>query len=169
MPGAQQGGTQRRREGQRQERREQHRDGDRERELAVDRADAAGLQGAGDEHRRQHHGDGDDGAGDLAHGLARGLLGRQMLLAHDALDRLDDHDGIVHDDADGQRHPEQAQRIDREADRVDADERAEQATGITSVGISVARMFCRNTSITRNTSTDGAGRVYHHFADGRPR
>ena len=34
------------------------------------------------------------------------------------------------------------------------------ATGITRVGIRVARMFCRNSSITRNTSTTASARVF---------
>src|SRR5439155_1656417 len=82
---------------------------DGERELPVDHPGAAGLQGARNEHRRQHRGDGDDRAGDLLHRLAGRFLRRQLLLAHDALDRLDDHDGIVHHDADREHHRKERQ------------------------------------------------------------
>ena len=40
------------------------------------------------------------------------------------------------------------------------------ATGTTSVGISVARKLCRNTSITMNTSTTAAHQRDDHFVDG---
>ena len=40
------------------------------------------------------------------------------------------------------------------------------ATGTTSVGMSVARKLCRNTSITMNTSDHGDEQRDHHFVDG---
>ena len=44
-------------------------------------------------------------------------LRRQVLLAHDALDGLDDHDRVVDHDADREHHAEQRELVDREAER----------------------------------------------------
>src|SRR3546814_2118236 len=49
-------------------------------------------EGHRDEHRDQHQCDADDRRGDLAHRLHRRLIGRQMLLVHNALDILDHDD-----------------------------------------------------------------------------
>ncbi len=127
---------------------------DRQRELPVDRADAAALHRARDEHRHQHDRDRDDGAADLAHRLARRVLRRQAFLAHDAFDVLDHDDRIVDDDADRQHHAEQADSwlIVKPTAHMPRKPPI-SATGITSVAMIVARKFCRNISITRNTST----------------
>jgi hypothetical protein len=58
--------------------------------------------------------------------LLGGLLGRQAFLAHHALDVLDHHDGVVHQQADGQHHAEHGQRVDREAEGRQHAEGAEQ-------------------------------------------
>ena len=51
---------------------------------------------------------------------------RQPFLAHDALDVLDHHDGVVHHDADHQHHAEHGQHVDREAQRQQHGEGAQQ-------------------------------------------
>ena len=54
--------------------------------------------------------------------------GRQLgMVLHHLLDRLDHHDRIVHDDADGEHDRQQRDGVGRIADRVQHDERADQA------------------------------------------
>ena len=56
------------------------------------------------------------------------LAGRQLgMLLHHLLDRLDHDDRVVHDDADGEHDRQQRDGIGRIADRVQHDERADQA------------------------------------------
>ena len=52
---------------------------------------------------------------DLFHGLSCGFLGRQALGCHNAFHVLHHHDGVIHDDTDGEHHAEHGQHIDREA------------------------------------------------------
>ena len=100
------------------------------------------------------------------HRLARGFLRREALLGHDAFDVLDHHDRVVDHDADRQHHAEQTQLVDREAETRTCRGTCRAARpGITSVGISVARKFCRKISITRNTSTIASTRRLDHFLD----
>ena len=57
---------------------------------------------------------------------------------HQALDVFDHHDGIVHQDADGQHHAKHRQHVDGEACITDITPKVpSRATGTTSVGISV--------------------------------
>ena len=60
---------------------------------------------------RQHQADGDDRAGHLVHRLDGGVARRQALLDV-MLDGLDDDDGVVDDDADGQHQAEQRQVVE---------------------------------------------------------
>src|SRR5262249_7611060 len=68
--------------------------GDRQRELGVELARDAGDEGRGHEYRRQHQGDGDEGAAHLVHASPRGVARRQAG-GDVALDVLDHDDGIV--------------------------------------------------------------------------
>ncbi len=104
-------------------------------------------------------GDADQCAGDLLHRFARGLLGRQAFLDHEPLDVLDHHDRIVDQQADGQHHGEHGQHVDREAAAASTAKVPSSTTGTAMVGISVARMFCRNTNMTMNTSAIASNRV----------
>jgi len=115
-----------RRQGQRHEGREDHGQHQRHGELAVDGAYRTAEESHGHEHGAQHQGDADHCGIDLAHGLDGRLAWRQALGGHDPLDVLDHHDRIVHDDADGQHHREQRQHVDREAEGVEAGQRAHQ-------------------------------------------
>ena len=107
-------GAQRWRKRQGHKGRKTNRHGHHCRELAVNVAHRASKESQWHKHRYQHHGNTDDGTGNLAHGLARGLQRRQPLFAHDALDVFNDHDGIVHHDTDHQHHAEHRQHVDRE-------------------------------------------------------
>ncbi len=112
---------------QSEERREADGRDHRHRELLVDDADRAREERHRNEHGDQNRRDADDGAGDLAHRLARGLLRRQPLLRHDALDVLDHDDGVVDEDADGEHHAEHGEHVDgethRQQDHAGAEER----------------------------------------------
>ena len=66
------------------------------------------------EHGAEHQADGDDRAGDLLHRLDRRLPRRQAVLDV-MLDGLDDDDGVIDDDADGQHQAEQRQVVQAEA------------------------------------------------------
>ncbi len=100
----QQGGAQRRGEDQRHQNRKAHAEHDGYGELLVDDAGRTAEEGHGHEHRRQHQADAHQRSLDLAHGFARGFQRCQPLLVHQALDVLHHHDGVVHQQADGQNH-----------------------------------------------------------------
>ena len=85
--------------------------------LPVNDADRAAEKGHRDEHRGQHHGDAHQSADDLVHGFAGRLLGRKVLLAHDALDVFHHHNSVVDQKADGQNHGEHGQGVDRKTGR----------------------------------------------------
>ena len=88
--------------------------GDGEGELAEELTHDARDERAGHEHRREHQADGDDGAGDFAHGDDGGLPGGKPAF-HVVLDGLDDDDGVVDHDADGEHQAEEREVIDAEA------------------------------------------------------
>ena len=97
--------------------RKQHGGDDGHGKLAVDDPGGAGEKGHGSEDRREHQADADQGAGDLVHGLGRGLLGREPFLAHDPLHVLHHHDGVIHQQTDGQHHGEHGQHVDGEPEK----------------------------------------------------
>ena len=108
-------GAQGRREAQGQESREDDGHGHRQRELPIDVAHRTREESHGQKDRHQHHGDADHGTTDLGHGLARGGTGREPFRGHEALHVFNHHDGIVHQDADGQHQAEHGQHVDGEA------------------------------------------------------
>jgi len=110
----QEDGGQGRTERERVECRDHRRDGDGQGELPKKLAGDAADERAGHEHRRQHQGHGDDGSGNLFHGLVGGAARRQAVFDV-VLDRFDDDDGVVDHDADGQHQAEQRQIIQTEA------------------------------------------------------
>jgi hypothetical protein len=62
---------------------------------------------------------------------------RQAFLAHDALDVLHHHDGVVDHDADHQHHAEHGQHVDREAQRQQRGKGAQQRHRHHQVGMMV--------------------------------
>ena len=76
---------------------------------------------------REDERDPDDRRRDLLH-----RLDGRLLRAHAVLevvdDRLDHDDGVVHHDADGEHQAEHRQRVDRESQEREEDERADRAT-----------------------------------------
>ena len=103
-----QGGGQR----QRGKTRDHHRNGDGHGELLIELPGNTTEESNRDEHRTQHQHNRHDGAGYFAHRLDCGFLGLHALLAHKALNVLQHYDGVVNDDAYGQDHREQGQRVD---------------------------------------------------------
>ena len=78
-----------------------------------------------DEHRGQDQRDRDDRARTSSIALERGLARRHALLDV-VLDRLDDDDRVVDDEADGEHEAEERQRVDREAEQREHGERADE-------------------------------------------
>ena len=108
--------AQRGRKRQRIERGNDRRDRNRHRELLVKLAGQAADECRRHEHRAQHQRRRDDRAGHFVHGLPRRVVRRQT--ARDvALDVFHDHDGVVHDNADGQHEAEQRECVDAETER----------------------------------------------------
>ena len=95
------------------------------------------------EHRQQHQRRGHHRAGDLDHRLGGGLLGVETLVVDQTQGVLDDHDGVVDDDADHQDQAEHRQRVDRQADRQHHANVPSSETGIVIAGTSVVRKSCR--------------------------
>jgi hypothetical protein len=99
-------------------------DGDGERDLAVELPRDAAEKRRREEHRHQHQRDADDRARHLVHGLDRGVPGVEPAL-NMMRGVLDDHDRVVHHDADGEHEPEEREQVHREADGGHAGERAD--------------------------------------------
>ena len=93
---------------------------------AVEGADRPGDERHRDEDGRHHQGDGDDRARDLVHDLHGRQVGRQVLLGHLGVHRLDHHDRVVHHDADRQHHREERDQVDREAHQPQDEEGPDQ-------------------------------------------
>ena len=109
---AQQGRAQGRRQRQRHQHRQHHGRHDGDRELPVDDAGGSAEERHGNEHRRKCHRDAHQRGRDLAHRLARGFFRRQVFGVHHPLDVFHHHNGVVHQQADGQHQPEHGQRVD---------------------------------------------------------
>ena len=83
------------------------------------------MNAVGNKHRRENDRDGDDRPGDFLHAFQCRVLRRQSFLdvmLHD----LDDDDGVVHHQTDGQHQAEQRERIDGETEQREKRERADQ-------------------------------------------
>ncbi len=122
----QEGGAQRRGEDQCHQYREAHAEHDRHGELLVDDACRAAKEGHGHEHCREHQADTHQRTLDLPHGFARGFQWCQPFLMHQALDVFHHHDGVVHQQADGQYHGVHGQHVDTDAEVGQQREGAEQ-------------------------------------------
>ena len=64
-----------------------------------------------DKDRQQHQGRGDDGAGDLEHGLGGGRLGVETFVVDDPHGVFHHDDGVVDDDPDDQDQTEHGQPL----------------------------------------------------------
>ncbi len=79
---------------------------DRQRELPEKLSGDAGNERRRHEHRRKNDSNRNYRTAHLAHGLPR-RIARRHAETEFMLDRLDDHDGVVHDDTDGQHETEE--------------------------------------------------------------
>ena len=105
-----------RRQRQRDEARDDHGAGERQREFEEQPSGRARREGDRriDGGERQRHRD--DGEADLAHALDR-RVERLHAVLDVAEDVFEHHDGVVDDEADGEHHGEQRQRVDRQPGR----------------------------------------------------
>ena len=120
------GGAQRRRERQGQKCRKRNGRHHHGRKLPVNIAHRPREKRQRHKHGDQHHGHADDGARDLAHGLAGGLQRAQPFLAHDALDVLDHHNRVVHHNANHQHHAKHRQDVDGKTEQRQHGKRPQQ-------------------------------------------
>ena len=136
-------------------------------ELPVDDTHRTAEEGHRKEHGGQNHGNAHDGAGDLLHALLGGLVGRKAFRGHQSFHVFHDHDGVVHEQADGQHHAEQRQRIDGEAaGRKDA-ERAEEHHGHGQRGNDGGAKIMQEEQEREEDEHDGFEQRTHHALDGR--
>ena len=83
-----------------------------------------------------------------------------------ALDILDHHDRVVHDDADRQHQAEQRQVVEREAEQRPCTQNVPTSeTGMATIGMIAARQVCRNTMTTSTTSADRLEQRLDHLVD----
>ena len=103
-----------------------HQDGEGhgEAEGVHEAADDAAHEGDGEEHRHEGEGGRQHRQADLPRALDGRLEGGEFLLLHEPVDVLQDHDGVVDDDADRQRQGEQGQDVQGESHGVHEGERA---------------------------------------------
>ncbi|MCW0450708.1 hypothetical protein NB706_003542 [Xanthomonas sacchari] len=113
-------------QGQRDEGGDRHRRGQRHRQFAEQAPGVALEEADRQEHRHQHRGGGDHREGDLR-GAAPRRHQCRFAQVDATLDVLHHHDRIVHHQADAQHQGEQGQQVDREAERIQRDERGHQA------------------------------------------
>ena len=122
----QQRGAQGGRQDHRHQHRQHHRRDDGNGELTVDRADRAAEKSHRHENRRQHQRDPHQRALNLPHRLTRRRARREAFFAHNSLDVLHHHDGVVYQQADSKHHGEHGEGIDAEAAGVEHGKGAQQ-------------------------------------------
>ena len=116
LPLTQQHRRQSRAEGERVEGGKDDRHGDGDGELLVQQAGDTGNEGRRNKDGGQDESDGDDRSGDFLHGL-HGRVVRRHSLFNVVLDGLDDDDGVIDDQADGEHEPEKRESVDGEAEQ----------------------------------------------------
>ncbi len=166
LGGLEQGGA----EGRGQDQGDHHRQGhgrdDGDRELAVDDPLGAAEEGHGHEHGGQDQRDADQGAGDLVHRLAGGLLGTEPFLAHHPFDVLDHDDGVVDQQADGQHHAEHRQGVDGVTQRRQDPECAQQDHRDGDGGDQGGAPVLEEQEHHQEDQDDGLGQGLDHLLDG---
>ena len=109
--------------------RDDDRDGHRDPELAVERTANSRDERHGDKDRCHHQRDGDDCARDLAHRIHTGRTCRLIALVQLGVYGLDDDDGVIHDDSDGEHQCREREEVQREAEDLQEEERTDERHG----------------------------------------
>ena len=143
-------------------------DGERDgqRELPVENAGGAGEERDRHEDGDEHQRSGDDGAGDLAHGGGGGVVRLAVALGDVALDVFDHDDGVVDDEAGGQRDAEQRERIDGEAEDADEGEGPDQRNRNGDGGDEGGAPVLQEEEDDQDDDDDGFDEGLDDFADG---
>ncbi len=89
-----------------------------------------------------------------------------VLLAHVALDVLDDDDGVVHHQPGGEHDAEQRQRVDGEIQQLDESEGADQRDRNCDRGNQGAAPVLQEDEHHQHDEDDGFNQGLQHFADG---
>ena len=110
-------------ERERVDRGENHRNRDGDGELLIEPAGHAAHEGDGHEHRAKNQGDGHHRAGHFLHRLARRIHRREPALDV-MLHGLDNDDGVIDHNTDGEHQPEHGERVDAETEQREGDEHA---------------------------------------------
>ena len=128
MRGPEDAAAQHRRQRHRDDAGDDDRDHDGDGEFVQQPPDDAAHEQHGNEHGGERDGHGQDGEADFARAAQRRLIGRLALLdvAHDVLQH---DDGVVDDEADGQRQRHQREIVEAEAERGHAGEGADDRDG----------------------------------------
>ena len=140
-------------------------EGDGQRKLAIENAGGAREEGNRHKNRNQNQRGGDDGAGHLAHGARSGLVRIGVLHGDVALDVLDDHDGVVHHQAGGQRNAEESERIDGKAKNFDESEGSDQRNRNGDGGDDGGAPIQQKEEDDADDDHDGHGQRNQHFAN----
>ena len=158
-------GGQSRREREGVERRDHRANRDGQGELFIELAGEPADESGGHEHGAEHQRRRDDGTGHLAHRLAGRLDGLQAV-GDIALDVLDDHDGIVDDNADGEHQAEERQRVQAEAKEVHDREGADERHGYGDQGNDGGTPGLQKDNDDQHHQQNGLEQRVHHGVDG---
>ena len=107
---------------------EHHRNGDGHGKLLVEPSGDARDECCRYKHRGENQGNRHDGTGEFLHGFQRRVLGSHPFLDV-ALDALDDHDGVVHHETDGQHQTKQRKGVDGKTEEGEKGKGAHQRNG----------------------------------------
>jgi hypothetical protein len=129
----------------------EHREGDRQAELVEELPDHALHECHRHEHRDDTHGGGENGEGDLGCALLGCLARACAQLCAVSHDVLDDDDGVVDEDADGEREGQRGHHVEREAHDFHEGEGADDRGG------QGQRTDERGTPVAKEEEDDGHG------------
>ena len=98
-------------------------------ELAVEHSLGSSHKRHGDEHRRHHQRDGNDGSAYLFHRLLRGFHRREFVAQHLHIHRFNHHNRVVHHNTDGHHQGEERNHIERDVEHHHRYETPQQRDG----------------------------------------
>ena len=98
-------------------------------ELAVEHSFGASHERHGDEHRRHHQRNGNDGTAYLLHRLFRGFHRREFVAQHLHIHRFNHHNRVVHHNTDGHHQSEERNHVERDVEHHHRNETSQQRDG----------------------------------------